>query len=116
MKLAYTIVTIALSVSFLVFGIAKLLRVPAMRNLAEHVNFSVNSYVLIGMLELAAAAGLLIGFAYRPLGIAAAGGLFLLMLGAIVVLVRNGDKPKDWAPALVFGVLSAATAGLAIAA
>jgi len=37
------------------------------------------------------------------------------MIGAIIVLLRAGNKPKDCVPALVFGVLSAVTIWLTVA-
>jgi uncharacterized membrane protein YphA (DoxX/SURF4 family) len=117
MTLAYLILTIFLSVAFLAFGLAKVLRLPQMKELARRVNFSVNSYVVIGVLEVAAAAGLLLGiFTYRPFATAAASGLTLLMIGAIIVLIRAKAKPKECAPAFVLGVLSAVTVWLTLGA
>jgi hypothetical protein len=37
------------------------------------------------------------------------------MIGAIIVLLRAGNKPKDCVPASVFGVLSAVTIWLTLA-
>jgi uncharacterized membrane protein YphA (DoxX/SURF4 family) len=118
MSLAYIILTIVLAIVFCAAGVAKVLRVPQMRDLARQANFSVNSYVVIGLLEIVAAAGLVLGLVYHrlaPLAAAAATGLTLLMIGAIIVLLRAGNKPKDCVPALVFGVLSAVTIWLTVA-
>jgi uncharacterized membrane protein YphA (DoxX/SURF4 family) len=114
MNLAYTTLTVVLAIVSLAFGLAKVLRLPRMRELARHVNFSINSYAVIGALEIAAAAGLLLGFVYRPFAAAAATGLCMLMVGAIIVLVRTGGKLKDCTPAFVLGVLSAVTIWLAV--
>jgi hypothetical protein len=38
------------------------------------------------------------------------------MIGAIIVLLRAGNKPKECVPALVLGVLSGATVWLTLAA
>lgn len=42
----------------------------------------------LGALKAAGALGLLVGFAVPPIGIAAAAGLFLYFVGAIIALVR----------------------------
>jgi DoxX-like family len=47
---------------------------------------------LIAIPELAAAAGLLIGIWWPPLGIAAAVGMALLLIGAIALHVQHRDK------------------------
>lgn len=72
-------------------------------------------YRAIGSLELLAAAGLLAGLVFLPLGIAAAAGLVLLMIGAIGYHVRAGDPPVTLVYPGVPLVLSAAafTVGLA---
>src|SRR5246127_1800015 len=118
MSLAYIILTIVLAIVFFGLGVAKALRVPPMRDLARQAKFSVNSYVVIGILEIAAAAGLVLGLVYHrlaPLAAAAATGLTLLMIGAIIVLLRAGNKPKDCVPALSLGALSAVTIWLSLA-
>jgi uncharacterized membrane protein YphA (DoxX/SURF4 family) len=118
MSLAHIILTIVLAIAFFAAGGAKVLRVPQMRELARQAKFSVNAYVVIGILEIAAAAGLVLGLVYHrlaPLAIAAATGLTLLMIGAIIGLLRAGNKPKEGVPALVLGVLSAVTVWLTLA-
>ena len=118
MGLTYTILTIVLAIAFGAAGVAKVLRVPQMRELASQAKFSINSYVVIGMLEIGAAVGLVLGLVYHrlaPLAAAAAIGLTLLMIGAIIVLLRAGNKPKDCVPALSLGVLSAVTIWLTLA-
>jgi uncharacterized membrane protein YphA (DoxX/SURF4 family) len=118
MSLAYIILTIVLAIAFCAAGVAKVLHVPQMRELARQAKFSVNSYVVIGILEIAAVAGLVLGLVYHrlaPIATAAATGLTLLMIGAIIVLLRAGNKPKDCVPALVLGVLSAVTIWLTVA-
>jgi uncharacterized membrane protein YphA (DoxX/SURF4 family) len=78
MSLAYVILTIFLAIAFFAAGVAKVLRIPQMRELAKEAKFSINSYVVIGILELAAAAGLVLGLVYHrfaSLGAAAATGL-----------------------------------------
>ena|SRR5215475_5315298 len=107
------VVTIVLSgllaLVFLATGGRKVPGGSAIAEEANHLGFSVRRYQVIGVLELAAVAGLLIGLAWAPLGIAAAAGLVLLMAGAAVVHRRAGDPvPRVVAPAAL-GVLAAVT-------
>ena len=88
-------------------GSAKVLAVPAMRERAAHVGFTVDQYRVLGVLELAAAAGLVIGLAAPTLGTLAACGLLLLLGGAFASHLRAGDRVPGLAPALLVGVLTA---------
>ncbi|WP_410608206.1 DoxX family protein [Amycolatopsis sp. lyj-109] len=104
-------VLIALSVFvaaiFLLFGAAKLFALAPMRERAAHAGFSVDAYRGIGALEIAGAAGLLLGSAVPVLGALAGAGLLLLLAGALVTHVRNHDRGRDLVPALVCAVLVA---------
>jgi uncharacterized membrane protein YphA (DoxX/SURF4 family) len=116
MNLALTVVSIVVAVAFLASGIPKIIRHPEMVNRAEHIGFTANTYVLIGLLEVAGAGGLVLGLVWLPLlGIAAGIGLMLLMFLGALAHIRNGDKPPVYAPALVLGLLSATTVVLAFA-
>jgi hypothetical protein len=77
-----------------VFGsaaIAKVARQKAQVRTADKLRIPWERYRLIGVPEGAAAAGLLIGFASAPFGVAAAIGLILLMLGALALRIRVRD-------------------------
>ena len=63
---------------------------------------------------MAGVAGALAGLAWRPIGIAAAVGLALLSVGAVVSHVRASDSVTDTAPAVVGLLLAVATAVLLI--
>ena len=93
---------------FLVLGSAKVLALAPMRARAAHVGFSTSSYRVIGGLEIAGAAGVLLGLAVPPLGAAAAAGLLLLLAGAVLAHLRNGDSPRLLTPAVVSGLFVAA--------
>jgi uncharacterized membrane protein YphA (DoxX/SURF4 family) len=80
---------------------AKLLGHPKMRHSADRFGIPWPRYRLIGVAELAAAAGVLIGLAWRPAGLAAAAGLTLLLLGALLTHRRAHDSVADAVPALV---------------
>jgi uncharacterized membrane protein YphA (DoxX/SURF4 family) len=73
---------------------------------AEHLNFSVPQYQLIGVAELAGAAGLIIGLWWAPLGIAAAVGLVLTMIGAVYFHNKHHDPTAAWIPSASLGVLA----------
>ena len=92
---------------FLLFGAAKLFALAPMRERAAHAGFSVDAYRGIGALEIAGAAGLLLGLAVPVLGVLAGVGLLLLLAGALVTHVRNRDRSRDLVPALVCAVLVA---------
>ena len=95
-----------LVVAFAAAGFAKLAAVPAMRTRAEHVGFSVSAYRRIGFLEVLAVLGLLAGVFVPLIGALAAGGLLILLGGAVVVHLRNGDGVREIAPAVMLAVLS----------
>ena len=79
-----------------------------MRDRAAHAGFSVAAYRRIGVLEVAGAVGLLIGLiraaARRRWP---ASGCCSCSAGAVVTHLRNGDGPREVAPAVVCGVLVA---------
>jgi len=95
-----------LVVAFTALGSAKLAAVPAMRARAEHVGFRVSAYRRIGALEVLAVIGLLIGAFVPVIGGLAAEGLLMLLGGAFVVHLRNGDGVREIAPAVVMGLLT----------
>jgi hypothetical protein len=101
-----TILAGLLVVAFTAFGSAKLAAVPAMRAKAEHVGFSVTAYRRIGLLELLGVVGLLIGAFVPVIGALAGAGLLMLLGGAVVTHVRNGDGIRDIAPAIVLGLVT----------
>jgi hypothetical protein len=68
---------------------------------ASHFGVPWARYRLIGAAEVAAAAGALAGLAWAPLGVAAASGMALLLLGALTVHRRAGDGLPEAVPALV---------------
>jgi hypothetical protein len=58
----------------------------------------------LGACEIAGAAGLLIGLAWPPLGMAAGTGLVVYFLGAIVAHLRVGDLEGIGTPAVPFAL------------
>jgi len=64
--------------------------------------------------KTAVAAGLIIGLFWTPLGIAAAVGLVLLMIGAVISHARVKDEVAMLLPAAVLALLSAATVAVQV--
>lgn len=108
------VVTVLLAVLFLYTGLPKVL--GAARSLAfrDHLGVPPSQWRLIGLLELAAVAGLLLGFALPALGLAAAAGLLILTAGAIATHRRAGDPLRAAAPAAVAAALAAISLALQI--
>ncbi len=67
-----------------------------------------SAYQQIGALEVAGAAGVLVGLAEPRIGGLAAAGLLALLGGALVTHLRTGDKLQAAAPALVSAAAVAA--------
>lgn len=102
----------SLVLAFGVLGSAKLAAVPAMQTRARHVGFSVAAYRRIGALEVLGATGIVTGVAYPAIAVASGVGLVLLVAGAVVTHLRNGDGLREVAPAAVLGLLASAFVGL----
>ena len=100
-------ITLAVLVTliFALLGTAKIMAVPPMRYLASEAGFSVDAYRGIGVLEVAGAVGVALGLAVPLLGRVAAVGLLLLLAGALITHIRQGDGPRKYAPVIVCGVL-----------
>lgn len=96
----------------------------------DHLGISRSTYRLVGVLELLAVVGLIAGIVAVPLlGGLAAIGLFLLMVGAVVLHIKAGDpfavgkgfagkkaeSIQGWLPAGALAVLCLVTAALILA-
>ena len=95
------------------FAFAGLIKVVGVRQslaIRDHLGVDPTQWRLIGLLELAGVAGVLVGLTWAPIGIAAAIGLTLLILGAIVFHVRASDSVADTVPAVIGLGLAVATA------
>jgi hypothetical protein len=104
---AANVIAILLAVGFAVSGLLKVAAVKRMVGLAAEVHYSVRAYRVIGALEVAAAAGLVLSlFDIAPLGVLAAGGLVMLMGAAAGTHLQNGDPPVRAAPAAALGVVA----------
>ena len=92
-------ISLLLAAACLLPAAGKLTGQPKMRKSAAHFGIPWPRYRLIGVAELAAAAGILTGLWWHPLGLAAAAGMALLLLGAIIAHRKAADNAKEMAPA-----------------
>ena len=112
MDTATVIVTLLLAALFTFSSSIKLLGVSKSLAIRDHLGVSPIQWRMIGALELAGVAGVLIGLLWAPIGIAAAIGLTLLSIGAIAFHVRASDRIAETAPAVIGVALAVATAVL----
>ena len=110
----FVTISLLLTAACLLPAAGKLTGQPKMRKSAAHFGVPWPRYRLIGVAELAAAAGILIGLWLHPLGLAAAAGMALLLLGAIVTHRRASDSAKEAAPALAALALTIAYLAIAL--
>jgi hypothetical protein len=108
--IAKVVVTALLALLMGFAGSIKLVGVKQSLEIRDHLGVDPNQWRAIGALELAGVAGILAGLSWSPIGVAAAIGLALLLLGAIVFHVRASDSASDSAPAVIGLGLAVATA------
>ncbi|MET7451610.1 DoxX family protein [Streptomyces sp. NPDC005574] len=102
-----TVLASLLALGFTAVGASKILALAKMRELAAEAGFSVGAYRVIGVLEVAGAAGVLLGLAAPVLGVLAGAGLLLMMAGAVITHGRKGDGLRGMTPALACALLAA---------
>ena len=112
MVVATVIVTVLLAALFTFSSSIKLLSVRQSIAIRDHLGVTPTQWRLIGMLELAGVIGVLVGLTWPPIGVAAAIGLALLSIGAVVSHVRASDGTTETAPAAIGIALAVATAVL----
>jgi hypothetical protein len=107
---AAVIVTALLALLFTFSSLIKLVGVRKSLAIRDHLGVRPMQWRTIGLLELAGVAGVLAGLKWAPIGMAAAVGLALLMLGAIGFHKRASDNAADTLPAVIGLGLAVATA------
>ncbi|GAB3480894.1 DoxX family protein [Amycolatopsis cihanbeyliensis] len=112
MSVVATILSILLTLTFLGVGAGKLAGIEQMKQSADHLGVSPALNRTIGVLELAAAAGLIAGFWLQSLGLAASIGLVLLMVGAVYYHAKAKDPVSRLVPPAGLGVLAVVNAVL----
>ena len=109
---ATIIVTLLLAALFTFSASIKLLGVAKSLAIRDHLQVSPTQWRVVGALELAGVAGVLVGLLWAPIGIAAAIGLTLLSIGAVAFHLRASDRVAEMVPAVIGIVLAVATAVL----
>ncbi|MEU7908305.1 DoxX family protein [Actinoplanes sp. NPDC049118] len=97
----FVVLSLLLVAVCLVPAAAKLAGHPKMRHAATHFGIAWRRYQLIGVAELVATVGVLVGFFWRPAGLLAAVGMTLLLLGALITHLRAHDHVREALPALL---------------
>jgi uncharacterized membrane protein YphA (DoxX/SURF4 family) len=110
----FVTISLLLAAACLLPAAGKLTGQPRMRKSAAHLGIPWPRYQLIGAAELAAAAGILTGLRWHPLGLAAAAGMTLLLLGAITAHRNAADSAKEMAPAWLALLLTLAYLTIAL--
>ena len=106
MYIVAAIIAVVLAVAFAGAGLAKITKQKQMVEAADHLGFTIEQYQLIGVAEAAGAVGLIIGLFWAPIGIAAAAGLLITMIGAVYFHLRHQDPVSLFGPAAGLGVLA----------
>jgi uncharacterized membrane protein YphA (DoxX/SURF4 family) len=91
MFVVLAIVSAVLAAALLMSGGAKLTRQPTAMNGMTAVGVPTERVWMLAVLEIAGAAGLIVGLFWWPIGVAAAIGVVLYFVGAIVAHLRKRD-------------------------
>lgn len=114
MDIAYLVVTLVLAAMVAFSGLGKLRRDPRIvQVIHEVVGVPLKYFALLATCEFAGALGLALGIRWPSLGIAAAMGLVVYFVGAIVSHVRVRDV-KGLGPAVFMLTVSVAALALRI--
>ncbi|WP_406214068.1 DoxX family protein [Streptomyces canus] len=123
MYITAAILSVLLALVSLAAGAPKaLLKGDVSAGLQSHMGLSAGLVRFIGLAEVAAAGGLVIGLFWQPLGIAAAIGFTITMIGAVGFHAKAGDyadpatRGNAMAPIILtaVSVATAVTLGLAM--
>ncbi|BCI53456.1 hypothetical protein NIIDNTM18_27340 [Mycolicibacterium litorale] len=106
MDIAIIVVTIALAVYLGIAAVLNIFYMEHARENATHLKISSKRVRFIGWCQLAAVIGLVAGLRWSALAIAAAIGLLLLMIGAVMAHRKVGDPIKEMVPAAVVFLLT----------
>ena len=107
MSIAYAVVGVLLALMVLSSAAAQLAKNKVILANLTHLGIPMGILPFLATCLMAGGLGLVIGLWYRPLGVAAAVGLALYFVGAVIAHLRKGDVKGLPAPAL-FLVLAAA--------
>lgn len=112
MSVLTVVVTVLVALLFVAAARVKFIEEERAMQTRDALGIRPGAYRLIGVCEVAGAAGALIGLAVRPLGIAALIGLVLVALAAGAAQVKLRHTPAEALPAVLALVLSVAALAL----
>jgi hypothetical protein len=105
MYFAHVAVAVLMSLLSVISGVAKLRHSShVVKVIHELVRVPMKWFPYLAACEFAGAAGLLIGISWSPIGLAAAIGLIIYFLGAIIAHLRVGDIKELGAPTFLLGL------------
>ena len=107
MFIAYVVIAVLLSLMLLMSARGDIIRDPKIIEPLKAIGVRDSWFLPLGLVKIAGALGLLAGIVYRPLGIAAAIGVVLYFLGAVITHLRAGDKKGVGIPAAIMLVAAA---------
>jgi hypothetical protein len=101
MFIAYVVLAVALSLLLVSSASSDITRDPKVTTQLKAVGVPDSWFLPLGLVKIAGALGLLAGIVYRPLGIAAAIGVVLYFLGAVITHLRAGDMKGAGTPTVI---------------
>lgn len=105
----YCVIAVLYSGMLVFSGITKLQQHPeAVRIIHDLIGVPLEFFPLLAACEFAGAIGLLVGIRWQRLGVAAAIGLIIYFVGAILSHVRVGDFAGIWSAVLMLVIALAA--------
>jgi hypothetical protein len=111
MFIAYAVIAIALSLALVASAVTKLTKQPrVVEVIAGRVGVPMSWFPMLASAEIAGAVGLTIGLWVPALGIAAAIGVVLYFIGAVVAHLRANDR--DLGSPVIAGLVAAALVAL----
>lgn len=113
MHIAFIVLSVLLALEMAVTGAPKVIQLSVVRASAEHLGVSVALDRLIGLAQVAAAFGLLLGIAFPTLSVVTAAAVCLLMCGAVRYHLKAKDNVVAMLPAVLTAAAAAAVAVLA---
>jgi DoxX-like family len=108
MSIALVIVCTLLGLIAAGSAMGKLTANPKIVESMHNVGVSDQQIRILAILELLGTAGLVVGIVVPALGIAAAAGLALYFLGAVIAHFRARHAAAEWAPAFVIMLIGVA--------
>src|SRR5256885_11535574 len=104
MFIATVIVGSLLAAMYVAAGVPKVVKAQSAATQAEELKIAPTFYQFIGVLELLGAAGVLLGLRLSWLGVAAGGGVGLLVVGAGAAGPRAGASTEKADPGIAYPV------------